>query len=368
MKPASLGPLRGAGSRPAASRGGRSRWACRLTTAIALVLPSAAFAEEPFRMAPALAGQLSRVECRIVGGRIKVTSQKIGGQVSTAFRRGNGQVQESLAIDFGSAWPKIDYQASTAELEIRIAVALGEQIAIRREPASGMSGARIALNQQPEGSVELSWQQGDAAVRIAGPTIWHVWLAEPQRCTEELAPLLRLIRPDWDFAAHGAAVERALFDAAGQSWTEHWPRWAELVQQLGDDRFSRRRIADRQLRRAGLAAVPYLQNLDDAQLDTEQRSRIRRIIDHLQRFEDEDTPQRAAIWLVGDSRVWLALLTRDEESVRQTAAEKLAEVLGRSIDFDPAGDAATRAGQLARLRAEIEVARPAVTPPVDEAR
>ncbi|MBL9123260.1 MAG: hypothetical protein JNG90_06475 [Planctomycetaceae bacterium] len=315
-------------------------------------------------MAPALAGQLGRVDCRLVGGRIKVGAKNIGGQMQSTFR-GSGRVQESFALDLTTVWPKLVYQALGSEFEIRLAVSAGEQVSIHRAPQPMVAGTRAAFRQQADGGVEFTWSDGTQSVSLAGHTLWHLWLADPDLCARELLPLLRLLHPSWAFDKQGAAVERALLAAAEQNWTDRWPRWNELVDQLGDDEYSRRRAADQALRNAGLAVVPFLQNLDREDLEPEQRSRVRRIVASLKRFNEEDTAARAALWLAGDPTIWLVLLGREQPELRRAAARELPEILGRPIDFDPDADAATRAGQLARLRAELT---PAAEPAADEAR
>jgi hypothetical protein len=337
----------------------RGRRSLALALGLALGLPaSALIAQEPFRMTPALAGQLSHVECRLLGGRIWLTSKHIGGQISSTFR-GNGQVQESLAVDLSSAWPRLEYQALSQEFAIHASVSAGEQVSIRREPATGTPGPRVIFKQVPDGGVELEWQDGDERAVCRGPTLWHILLTKPQFCRRELAPLLKLVHPDWDLATEADAVEQAVLNAARQTRNDRSARWNELLDELASDAFSRRRAADRALRAAGLAVVPFLRGLDDARLEPEQRMRVRRIVASLTRFDDEDTPDRVALWLVGDPAIWLALAARDDEHLRRTAAAELEEILGRPINFDPTADADKRGEQLARLTNEIASLQPA---------
>jgi hypothetical protein len=130
-------------------------------------------------------------------------------------------------------------------------------------------------------------------------------------------------------------------------------RWAVLVEQLGDERFSRREAADRELRSLGRVVSIYLQQLDASQLDAEQHYRVRRILMALSARTDNDTPPEVAQWLAGDPVVWLAMLSRDDEPTRRLAAERLKALLDGPIAFDPAADAATRQGQIDELRLRI---------------
>lgn len=321
--------------------------------AIAALAPiHGARAEEPFRMAPALAGQMAHVECRVMGGRIRLTSHSLGGQISSMFR-GNGDRVETLSIDLSSSWPRLEYYAQTSEFALQATIASGEAVSIGRTPSHDDGGARVYFKQEPEGDIEFSWQEGDEKLAWKGPTLWHLCLAHPHVCRSELAPLLKLVRPQGDLTEEAAAVEQALLSAALRQRTDHSARWRQLVGELAHDDFARRRSADRALRTAGLAVAPFLRGLDDQALDAEQRLRVRRILYHLTRFDEADTPSRAALWLVGDQDVWLSLLARDDASVRRTAAAELERLLGRTINFDPAADAATRSRQWERLRIDI---------------
>jgi hypothetical protein len=124
---------------------------------------------------------------------------------------------------------------------------------------------------------------------------------------------------------------------------------SRLVEQLGSATFSERRQAERELRAAGHIVLPYLESLDRARLDAEQRQRIRSLIDALEDGR-EDRVDRMAVWLAGHEQTWLALLTRDDEAKRRIAAEQLASLVGEPVDFNPAADANTRRKQIEHLR------------------
>ena len=89
-------------------------------------------------------------------------------------------------------------------------------------------------------------------------------------------------------------------------------RWAQLVSQLSDSRYSRREAADRQLRAEGKSVLSYLEALRADELDFEQQHRIRGIRRWLTRGDDNDAPESIAAWLGADPRVWLALLNHTD--------------------------------------------------------
>ena len=98
----------------------------------------------------------------------------------------------------------------------------------------------------------------------------------------------------------------------------------------------------------------YLNRLDMKRLDAEQKSRVRRIIRDLSVQTGDDTPQRVASMLVADPLVWLALLSRPEESTRQAAVQLLTVLLNVPINVDPKAEPDSQVKARDALRAQIE--------------
>ena len=162
-----------------------------------------------------------------------------------------------------------------------------------------------------------------------------------------------MFRPEWRLTEQAQEAEEELFHMAASGLIPDRQRWAALVAQLSDDRFARREAADRDLRAAGPALLPFLQRLDFDQLDAEQQSRLRRIIGMLGHAVEDDTAEQIASWMIADPEVWLALLARPEVPTRRLAAAQLEKLLGQSIAFDPAAAAPQRKKQIDQLRAWI---------------
>ena len=130
--------------------------------------------------------------------------------------------------------------------------------------------------------------------------------------------------------------------------------WSKLVDDLGSEQFARRQSADTALRGGGHAAAAFLSRLESRSLTPEQRLRVQRIC---QGFADgsTDTPQRTAIWLLGDRSAWIGLLSSQQLETRAVAAEHLGRLMGRPIAFDPRGDDQKRQLQVAELARRIEL-------------
>ncbi len=117
---------------------------------------------------------------------------------------------------------------------------------------------------------------------------------------------------------------------------------AALVEQLGDDQFTKREAADRALRAGAAPALNYLRQLDFDRLDAEQQFRVTRIIRKLTGHSEDDSADAVAASLLRNSEVWLALLSRPEKATRETAARQLTALLGKPIDVDPAAEPKTQ--------------------------
>ncbi len=112
--------------------------------------------------------------------------------------------------------------------------------------------------------------------------------------------------------------------------------------------------ADRNLRDVGPAVLGYLNRLNMSQLDAEQKSRVRRIIRVLSTQTAEDTPEHVASMLIEDPLVWLALLSRPEETTRQAAVQQLTVLLNVPIAVDPKAQPESQAKARDELRIQIE--------------
>ncbi len=215
--------------------------------------------------------------------------------------------------------------------------------------------------------LSLEGEQGKR--QIEGDGFWQLYLADPELVRQHLVPLLEILRPGWQLASTGAAIEDALAQRTHDPRRGALARWAQWVERLASPKFADRESAQRQLTAAGPIVVPYLQGLDRRRLDAEQAARVRAIIEALS-ADNEDSADRVATWLSGDEQVWLSLAGRSEPAKRLAAARQLALLLGEPPDFDPLADAAVRQAQLEHLRGRLAKPageRPTATQPASPA-
>ena len=191
------------------------------------------------------------------------------------------------------------------------------------------------LTQVPGQPVSLSLPPFDQPRVVQAPTVWHLLIIYAEECRQEFLPILESIRPNWRVGLTVQAAEDELVKMAAMSRKSDRKQWEAWVNQLGDPVYRQRDKADQNLRDVGPAVLGYLNRLNMSQFDAEQKSRLRRIIRFLSTQTGEDTPEHVASMLFEDPLVWLALLSRPEESTRQAAIQQLTVLLNVPITIDP---------------------------------
>ncbi len=304
--------------------------------------------------------QLRAVQFSVSAGRIAASSQLLDRSGTSSARQGDRE--ERLAINLTTGQPSFSYEARDPHARLVIELDEGQSLLIEQrreeEPAT-----LFAFEQRPHAQLIVRSGPADGPRLWRASTLWHLLLAEPELCRDHLLPVLRALRPDWDLAGFALRVEESLVRAASNGRVPDRKRWTTLVAQLASPVFSERQAADRHLRLAGQAIVPFLQGQDVARLDAEQRFRLRQIVAALANDAREDQPQAVASWLVADPRVWFGLLSRADPALRALASEQLRRLADEPIDFDPLADDATRAAQLEALRARFLPASEPVAAP-----
>lgn len=290
------------------------------------------------------------VQFRIVSGRVTMSVARLGGYSTSTTSGGR---TERLTVGTNGAEPVLSYKSLSPSERLTIEATGSHRLVIQRSPEGTSAIVPIEYAQTANEPVTLAVGPAEQQQTYRAASLWHLLLAEPDVCRQHLAPLLKVLHKDWDLLKAVEEMEAALLAPASAQELPDRRRWAALVEQLGDSRFSQREAADRQLREAGRAVVTFLRQLDAERLDAEQQYRIRRILAALSATEDLQSPQQVVAWLCADPAVWLIFLARQDEPTRRLAASRLETLLGRPLGFDPGADAATRQRQIERLRKEL---------------
>jgi hypothetical protein len=264
----------------------------------------------------------------------------------------NGKPQdEQLTVRNSGGEFTVEYVKPGKDRRVSIEIGVGSRrVHIVQQPEAGADVLPVEFTQPSSGPLSLTLGARQSQRVIHGASLWHLLIGYPEICRQHLLPLLQLIDSRWDPGKLAADLEEDLIELARSQDAPDRRHWEALVAQLRDERYTHREAADRQLRAAGRIVIHYLRHLDPADLDAEQKFRVRRIIAALDDSEGVDTPDRVTSWLAGDPSIWLGLLSRDSESTRRLAFQQLSSLLGKPPVFDPAADEKTRQSQIEQIR------------------
>lgn len=286
----------------------------------------------------------------INGGRLTLDGSR---GVNVATSSGGIKPRERLSVRMTGGDPMVEYELTAADQEMTIEMSSHNRFHLHRKPKDDSKVMPVEIEQPAQGAIVFRIGAKDHQQVYHFPGVWHLVVVEPELAKAHVLPLLRLLQHDWDLSKTAGEIESALVAAATDHVVPDSRRWAQWVAQLGDPQFSKREVADRQLREAGRVVLSFLEQLDRNRLDAEQQFRVRRILAVVAESEGNDTPEQVAAWLAGDTAVWLAMLSRNDLATRKLATRQLGALLGSPIHFDPTADADVRRAQIGELRATL---------------
>jgi hypothetical protein len=216
---------------------------------------------------------------------------------------------------------------------------------------------RLDFEQNPSGKVTLTIDAEGKKESYSADNIWLLFLSHPEPAKKHLVPLLLPMQPTVKHAEIAEQLEKELLQGTNSTYSADREKWKRWIAELGDESFSRRQAADRELRAASSALLPYLEQIDIGRLDMEQQFRLHRIVESLTSKINSDTPEQIASWMSCDPMVWLSFLSRPEIETRRTAVKRLASILQGPIAVDPEADPASQKEQLEKLRSQIDAAK-----------
>ncbi len=319
-------------------------------------LRHAAWGEEPKPRVglPNLEHRLQSVRFFVVDGRIQAVASEPGVERETSADVVGGSQRDKLTLNTtGELGPAIQYHLTTGPEKVVAEISDGDQITITRQSLGDAKAAAVEFHQPVDGPLTLSVKVQRGTRELKGATIWHLFMADPELCRQHLVPLLDMFRSDWRLAETAQSIEASMLKTAADARPDKLRSWDALVADLASDRFAERQRAERELRAAGLAALPYLRGLERKRLDFEQWSRIQHIIQSSD-TDDEDRPDTVATRLMADPQAWLALLDRPEEHTQNIAAAELGHLLGDNAPIEASAPEAVRKRQIESLRKRVE--------------
>ena len=317
-----------------------------LAAAIAALLCSLPLAaQQP--PAKSLLAQANWLRFEISGGRLVARSER-ATQARQAADVTEGETgRQSLLVEAAGCGFTVFYDRQLADRRMLLKLDAQGQLAICREMSDGAATGNVAFSQTAAGKVTLVLG-GGAPGQLAADDLWQLLLVEHDACRTQLLPLLEELGVGSDWTRQIAAIEEQLLAQAGRDVREQRRQWQAWVDELASPDYSRRQVADVQLRASGQGLLAYLRQLEPTDLDGEQRRRIRAMLTELP-TGGPDTPETVAEWQLANKRVWIALMSRGQLAQRVAAAEHLGKLCGHPVSFDPAASDEVRTAQLAEL-------------------
>lgn len=306
------------------------------------------------RLPPNLIARSGWVRFHVVLGRIEVAHLNSSQTRSATETTPSGEISEKLLITSDTDVPSVRYECQGPEQVLTIAVIGGNHAEIQRRPVGDTPLPEIIFRQASDQPLSFEIHSAAGSRRHRAASLWHLLLAAEDDFTTHLAPILQSLQPSWRFDELAAQIHAELIRQAQENAFGTHRQVRQLLIELGASDFSRRREAERQLRRLGVTALPALQQLAQQPLALEQQARLARVRRELM-VKEADTPERVAAWLVEDEAIWLTLLDHRDLEVRRSAMQHLAKRLPGQLAFDPSAAPNVRTQQVAQLKMRLQL-------------
>ncbi|MCS7305495.1 MAG: hypothetical protein NZ602_10370 [Thermoguttaceae bacterium] len=300
------------------------------------------------------------VQPRLAQGRVewkaKWQPQRVFGTTRSRITSAGKRCSEQISLAGGGKNFNFSYKQENEKQMYSLSVDFYRCFQIQWKNLDPQSPWTIELIQKPKEPIVLKVSLPDSQRIWAASSLWHLAFEEPGTAEKYIIPLFSPFLPSVSLFSQRELLEQEMLSLARLPRSPDQSRWEALVAQLADDQYTRRQAADCALRQQGPAIVPFLRSLDWNRLDAEQRFRIRRILQELEPPEGLDSLTKVAHWLINDPEIWWILLDRPDLQTRQIAAQRLAQLLGESIPFDPEAPPELRQAQRQRLETKLRPA------------
>ena len=313
-----------------------------------LVFPAFLAAEEPLPSAPSALVRSGWVRTEVVLGRLCLLNTRVGhGRIASA--KDGSDVQENLAIQADGQQIHLTYDAETPDERISLLVVNERDITFRRQRTRETRVVEVHFRQPAAGKISLRVLEDGKRTDFTAENLWQLMLTEDKTCQLGLEEMLLVVKPQFSLPETIATIETQMLFLPTSDHRQHWD---QLIAELADDQFEVRMAADRALREAGKLALGYLLKVNQTQFDSEQRQRIKRIVNDTA-LDTSDAPEIAAALIRDDLRAWLRLLESNDVAKRERAMAEVHMLSGKRISFNPQGPETARHEAVAALRKSL---------------
>jgi hypothetical protein len=324
-------------------------WGLIVSTLIVCAAPVTLPGQTPGQLTGPLFEKLRWARLELVMGRLELRDIRRGQNRSITVNQHETGIREHISFRIDGNKLLLHYERQSPEGTLVLDANGRRTISVRQTPATA-DKPTIQFHQDAK-QVRLLVGDDDSQQYMADH-LWLLLLQHPAPCRSHLVPLLESLRQDWHFGRSAEAVESNLVRAAGNPLPMDANKLHLQIDKLGHGTFRQRQAADMAIRKMGQPVVGYLSELDDSQLNAEQRLRLRRICASLLHRHGDSTLS-VTIWLQSSPSAWLCMMQHEDATVRGQAQLRLATLLGRPVPFDPADPADKRASQIASIREKL---------------
>lgn len=163
---------------------------------------------------------------------------------------------------------------------------------------------------------------------VSAPTIWHLYLANPELCKKHIPIILSRCKIYLDYEGIGDRILESVMKQSSNPDQLSFLDKATLVQDLGNDNYEVRKKAHEKLISIGPASIALIQSLS-YKLDKEQSFRVK-IIKRELGDASLDYEKRLPTWLVEDAWIWGHIYLNIESS-RPLASIRIKELTGIAV-------------------------------------
>lgn len=296
--------------------------------------PSAAPASGPVPDAkpqPWLPVEQGVARFRIAFGRIHFDRLSGRDQQRQAVEYADG-TSESYFIRPADGGVEAQYERTRPGIDrVAFAFSPGGALTLTREFLGEAGERRFELVQPEHGWMTLATSFSGETKTLRAPSLWHLYLVDPEACRTCLEPTLRELGIAVEYASVGEQLADLAVQHAGKVEPPAREEALGWIHDLSAPSFKVRRAAVEHLRKMGPSLVAWVRLFPVDKLDREQCDRLRELVSTLE-ASSNDRPDRLAAWLAEDPWLWFELLSHEDASVRQLAAKRIEALTGESVE------------------------------------
>lgn len=182
------------------------------------------------------------------------------------------------------------------------------------------------LNQTDEKELNFEEKKTPDAELFTAPTFWELTLCVP----DSLVPALDTVFQELSWSGtvrklQNTLVESLIRNADRQIPVDEASQW---IQQLGNETFSVREKADRELRKLGNLLLVLIAKQDWNQLDAEQQMRLQRMLQQLKVVRGVEAMELFVLGWIQNPAIWRQVQQSENPVFRDYATKKLQSLEG----------------------------------------